>query len=301
MKHRFFRGFLCAALCLVLALSAAGCQAKGQAVNLMEKLSALTVSDRTLGIEGAFTALSDITDGKADPALVGRWVSADGRTAYTYAADGTERVESEDYGSFDTKFTCITREGYRVLCEEAQMTDPDAEGGTAESTVLAYTAYRVENDVLYLTTVERAADSDVYGSFQAALVMMFRTDASGSPAAAIAKNPIALDSLNGTWSGDTGDFTIENGTLKTGSDSFALSFDERNRLVAEKDGQTTAYGMNIIACRTYGDWADKTVRMGLYYTGADESDKPNLLPLLDDWKTEYGWEDWYYTGGFELQ
>ena len=301
MKHRCFRCFLCAALCLALALSAAGCQAKGQAVNLPEKLSALTVSDRTLGIEGAFDALSDIADGKADPALVGRWVSADGRTAYTYAADGTERVESEDYGSFDTKFTCITREGYRVLCEETQMTSADADGGTAESTVLAYTAYRVENDVLYMMTVEKAADSELYNSFQAALVMMFRTDKSGSPAAAIAKNPIALDSLNGTWSGDKGDFTVENGTLKTGSDSYALSFNEKNQLVAEKDGRATAYSMNVSVYKTYGDQPNQTVRMGLYYTGADENDKPNLLPLLDDWKTEYGWKDWYYTGSFELQ
>ena len=54
-----------------------------------------------------------------------------------------------------------------------------------------------------------------------------------------------------------------------------------------------------VVYKTYGDWPDKTTRLGLYYTGADENDKPNLLPLLDDWKTDYQWEDWYYSGSFE--
>ena len=41
--------------------------------------------------------------------------------------------------------------------------------------------------------------------------------------------------------------------------------------------------------------------LGLYYTGADEDDLPNLLHLMDDWKTDYAWDTWYYTGSFELQ
>ena len=26
-----------------------------------------------------------------------------------------------------------------------------------------------------------------------------------------------------------------------------------------------------------------------------------LLPVLDDWKTDYSWDTWYYTGSFKLQ
>ena len=299
MKNRTFRSGLCAVLCLVLVLSAAGCQAKKQAVNLREKLFALAVTDEDLGIAGAYSALSDIEDGKADPELEGKWITGDGKTVYTYAADGTVKIESEDYGSFDSKYTCFTRGDHKILCEEATMNSTDVDGNTTESTALIYTAYRVENDALYMVTVEERDEK--FSSHQAALVMLFRADGSGSTSAAMAKNPISMDSLNGTWSGEKGDFTIENGTLKTGSDSYALSFNEKNQLVAEKDGRATAYSMNVSVYKTYGDQPSQTVRMGLYYTGADENDKPNLLPLLDDWKTDYQWEDWYYAGSFELE
>ena len=104
MKKRL----LFAALCLVLLLSCVGCSAKKPGVDLRVKLDALTVSDEDLGIKDQFSALSDITGGSIDDALVGRWVSADGRTSYTYAADGTQKIESEDYGNFDVKYTCMT-------------------------------------------------------------------------------------------------------------------------------------------------------------------------------------------------
>ncbi len=296
MKNRSFRRAVCVLLCLVLALCAAGC-AKKQPVDLREKLSALAVTDEDLGIAGAYSALSDIEDGKADPDLVGRWVTADGRTAYTYDADGTAKVESEDFGTFDTKYTCASRGGSKLLFEEATMTSTDTEGNTEESAALSCTAYRVENDALYMVTVEER--DEMFTSHQAALVMMFRADKSGSAAAAIAKNPIDLACLNGTWSGEKGDLTIENGTLRTGNESYPLSLDGQNRLVVGKEGAATAYNMNLSVYKTYGDWPDKTTRLGLYYTGADENDKPNLLPLLDDWKTDYQWEDWYYSGSFE--
>lgn len=299
MTNRSIRSCLCIALCLMLALSSAGCKAKTQEVNLLEKLSALTVSDEALGIADAYAALSDIPDGKPDPDLVGRWVTADGRTSYTYAADGTQQIESEDYGGFEARYACISRGDYKVLCEEAPMTSTDADGNTEESVALIFTSYRVENDALYMVTVEEA--NSEYSSSQNALVMMFRADKSGSAAAAIEKNPIAISSLNGTWSGEKGGFTIENGVLTLEGDSFALSFDGQNQLVAEKDGQATAYAMNVSVYKTYGDWPDETTRLGLYYTGADEADKPNLLPVLDDWKNDYQWTDWYYTGSFELE
>ena len=163
--------------------------------------------------------------------------------------------------------------------------------------MLSFTAYRVENDALYMVTVEER--DEMFTSHQSALVMMFRADAGGSTAASIQKNPISMDTFSGSWSGDKGEFTIENGVLTFDGARYALSLNEKNQLVVEKDGKATVYSMNISDYKTYGDWPDETVRLGLYYTGADEADKPNLLPLLDDWKTEYQWEEWYYSGSFE--
>ena len=295
MKKRW----ICAVLCSVLALACFGCQAKKTEVNLPEKLAALTVSEEALGIQDQYAALSDVTDGAVDPDLVGKWVTADGATSYTFAADGVEKIESESYGNFDVSFTCLTRGDYKILCEELTMTSEDVDGNSTESTVLSYTAYRVENDALYMVTVE--GDPEDFGSYQSALVSMYRADESGSAAASIAKNPIALRSLDGTWISETGSFTIENGKLTCDGESGRLSFDEKNQLVVEKDGKSTAYAMNISTKKLYGDEPAESTVLGLYYTGEDESDLPNLLPILEDWKTDYAWDSWYYTGSFELQ
>ena len=40
--------------------------------------------------------------------------------------------------------------------------------------------------------------------------------------------------------------------------------------------------------------------LGVSYTGADENDKPNLLPVLTDYKTEFEYDSWYYSGSFKL-
>ena len=251
-----------------------------------------------LGIKDQFSALSDITGGSIDDALVGRWVSADGRTSYTYAADGTQKIESEDYGNFDVKYTCITCGDYKILCEEVPMTSSDAEGNATESTALSYTAYEIENDVLYMAMVEE--HDPMYTTNQTALVSMFKADGSGSAARSMAKNPIDLSCLNGTWVTEKGSFTIENGVLTCDGESGKLSFNDKNQLVVEKDGSATVYSMNLSILKNYDDGSEKTM-LGLYYTGADEDDLPNLLHLMDDWKTDYAWDTWYYTGSFELQ
>lgn len=288
---------LCAALCLVL-LSCAGCQTKKTDVNLREKLAALAVSEEALGIQGKYAALSDVTDGTVDPDLVGKWVTADGTTSYTYSADGTETIESEDYGNFDVQYTCLTRGDYKVLCEEVTLQSEDAEGNQTESASLSYTSYRVENDALFMMIVE--GDPGDFTTNQTALVAMYRADKSGSPAASVKKNPITLSCLDGTWVTEKGFFTIENGKLTCDGESGTLSFNDKNQLVVTKDGSATAYSMNISVLKNYDDGSEKTM-LGLYYTGADEDDLPNLLHLMDDWKTEYMWDTWYYTGSFELQ
>ena len=290
------RRILCAVLCFALALPCAGCRAKR--VDLREMLKELSVSEQALGIEGKYTALSDVAGGSADPALTGKWVSADGTTSYTYGADGTETVESETYGDFDVSYTCLTCGEHRILCEEVTMRGEDDEGNPTESVSLSYTAYRVENDALYMMTVE--GDPGDYATNQTALVTMYRAGRDGSAAAAIKKNPIDLRSLEGTWATEKGFFTIENDKLTCDGESGTLSFNDKNQLVVSKDGRATAYSMNLSVLKDYADGGECTV-LGLYYTGENEDDLPNLVHLMDDWKTDYGWDTWYYTGSFELQ
>ena len=38
--------------------------------------------------------------------------------------------------------------------------------------------------------------------------------------------------------------------------------------------------------------------MGVSYTGADENDKPNLLPCMTDWAAEYDWNEYLFNASF---
>ena len=161
----------------------------------------------------------------------------------------------------------------------------------------------MENDALYQVIVEEVNED--YTSSYSSLVTLYRADETGSAAASIAKNPIDLKALNGTWKSDEkGGFTLEDGVLTLGADNYNVSFDEKNQLVVEKDGQSTAYHMAVSLMKEY-DYEDRTqfttsTMMGVNYTGADENDKPNLLPLLTDYKSEYDYDSWYYSGSFKL-
>ena len=80
---------------------------------------------------------------------------------------------------------------------------------------------------------------------------------------------------------------------------------EQGRLVVASGDASTEYPVNLVLRKDYENNdkanATETISMGISYTGADENDKPNLLSVLDDWKTDYQWDDWYYTGTFDLQ
>ena len=277
---------------------------KAKPINLLEKLKALMVTDAKLGLKGKYNSLSEIKDGKIDPDLTGVWAMADGSTTYTYNEDGTAVAESKDYGSSEIKYTCIEINGYKIICEEMKMESEDTEGKTTESTVIGYTAYTIENDALYTVTVEDTTDTNMT-SAQSMLVTLYRADEKGSADAAMAKNPIDIASYNGTWTNEKGTITIADGTLTLGKDSYKLSLDKKNQLVVEKDGVSTAYSSGISIRKNYssGDktQATETTAFVLSYTGADEKDKPNLASVLDDYKQEYGYETWYYSGGFDLQ
>ncbi|MCR5150142.1 MAG: hypothetical protein K6B52_02825 [Clostridiales bacterium] len=299
-----FKKILCMTLCVLMVAVFAGCGAKNSSstgVNIVEKLNSLMVSDQTLGISGKYTKLADIKEGSVDKELVGTWLTADGATSYTYGEDGIIKAKSE-YGDNELPFTCMTIDGYRIICEEHELSPEFYDGAKEGDTQLSYTAYSVENDALYQVIVEQVNED--YNQNISALVIMYHADESGSASEAVKKNPIDLNALNGTWKCDNGSFTVSNGTLTLGDDSFTLSLDENNKLVVSKDGESTTYGMAISCMKEY-DYEDRTkftesVAMGISFTGSDENDKPNLLPVLVDYKTEFDYDTWYYSGSFTL-
>ena len=288
-------------LCLLMVATLFGCgMSVGKEVNLRDKLSSLMATDDALGIKGKYSALSEITDGSVDKDLIGTWKTADGETSYVYNEDGTEKVTSE-YGDTQAKFTCLTLGEYKVICEESEMESEDVDGNTTTSTVVSYSTYDVDNDALYFTNVEDTTDENMDSS-QYALMIMYRADESGSVDAAVAKNKIALDSFTGTWASEKGEIKIADGTLTLGEDVYDISINDKGKLVVDKDGAFTEYSVNISVRKQY-EGEDKTqstetTALGLYFTGADENDKPNLESVLDDWGE---FMPNYYSATFDLQ
>ena len=288
-------------LCFVLAASLFGCgMSIGKEVNLRDKLASLMATDDALGIKGKYSALSDITDGGVDKDIIGTWKTADGETSYVYNEDGTVKVSSE-YGDTESKFTCLTLGEYKVICDESEMESEDVDGNITTSTVVSFSTYDVDNDALYFANVEDTTDENMDSS-QYALMIMYRADESGSVDAAVAKNKIALDSFTGTWASEKGEIKIADGTLTLGEDVYDISMNDKGKLVVDKDGLSTEYSVNISVRKQY-DGEDKTnatetTALGLYFTGADEKDKPNLESVLDDWG-EYMPN--YFSGTFDLK
>jgi hypothetical protein len=288
-------------LCLLMVVSLFGCSMSfSKEVNLRDKLESLMTSDDALGIKGKYSAIADITDGKVDKDLVGTWKTADGETSYTFGEDGTAKATSE-YGDSEVKFTCLTLGEYKVMCEESEMESSDVDGNTTTSTVVSYSTYDVDNDALYFTNVEDTTDENMDSS-QYALMTMYRADESGSIDAAVAKNKIALDSFAGTWASEKGKITIADGTLTLDKDTYDISMSDNGKLVVDKDGAFTEYSVNISVRKQYeGEdktQATETTALGLYFTGADENDKPNLESVLDDWGE---FMPNYYSATFDLQ
>ena len=288
-------------LCFVLAASLFGCgMSVGKEVNLRDKLASLMATDDALGIKGKYSALSDITDGSVDKDLIGTWKTADGETSYVYNEDGTVKVTSE-YGDTESKFTCLTLGEYKVICDESEMESMDVDGNTTTSTVVSYSTYDVDNDALYFANVEDTTDENMDSS-QYALMIMYRADESGSVDAAVAKNKIALDSFTGAWASEKGEIKIADGTLTLGEDVYDISMNDKGKLVVDKDGSSTEYSVNISVRKQY-ETEDKTqateiTAIGLYFTGADESDIPNLASVLDDWGE---FMPNYYSATFDLK
>ena len=70
----------------------------------------------------------------------------------------------------------------------------------------------------------------------------------------------------------------------------------------EKDGKATEYSANISVKKQYENedktQSTETVALGLYFTGADDNDKPNLESVLDDWGD---FMPNYYSGTFDFK
>ena len=300
---------VCFFLCVIMTVSLWGCQAKqtetpetltqadgaaAQKINPLEKLAELTFDDEELGIAGRYKSLTDITDGSVDPALTGSWTTADGMNTYIYNEDGTGRTVTESFGENMFDFTCIKSGNVHVVCNEAGMLG-DVEEGTM---ALSYFAYTIENNVLYMVAVEERNPD--FPSSQSALIALYRNDEDGNIVDSLAANLYDISAFDGTWTSDKCDITIENGKLTSGGESWDVRLNDINQLVAEKDGGHTVYSMGVsVSIEHDGDNTTETPCLSLSYTGTDENDKPNLLPVLDDWNAEYDWDSYYYNGSFK--
>lgn len=294
---------LIALLCVLMTASLFGCKNinVSKEVNLRDKLTSLMTTDEALGVKGKYNTIEDIKDGSVDKDLTGTWKTADGSITYVYNEDGTAKASMEDYGETDTAFTCLTSGGYKIICEGSEMESTDAQGNTTTTTVVTFSTYNIDNGVLYMTNVEDTTDENITSS-QYALVVLYRADDSGSIEESMSKNSIALDTFAGTWTSEKGDITIADGTLKFGEDVYDISMNDKGKLVVDKDGVSSEYSVNVSVMKHYegedNATATEDAAFGLYYTGADENDKPNLIDVLDDWGD---FKPNYYSGTFSLQ
>ena len=293
-------------------------------INLRDKLVSLAATDAALGLRDKYSSFDDITGGFIDTDLVGTWNTNYGLT-WTYNEDGTitdaeggsdhyrgQTISTGDYTIqiYYQRFICMSVDAYNVICEEAKMTIKDAESKVTESTALSYSTYEVNNDALFLTYTYDTFDDTInellydtietdYNSAYFYLLVMYRVDENGSTEAAVAKNSISPDTFAGTWVSENGEFTVADGKLSLGEDTFDISVDGRGdvfvNLTVTSDYSTTEYTVFFSVSVQYDDEnrTDEIIdlSMQLSYWSEDENDKPNLLPVLDE----------SFSGNFHLQ
>ena len=277
--------------------------------NLKDIITSLKATEADLGLEDKYETFDDVTGGKVDSALIGTWKTADGSATYTYGEDGILKTKTDFYGSVsedEARYTCLSAEGKNIVCNETEYINYPEDGGKPKAeTVIIYSTYKISGDVLYEMSVEEAdPDSDNYN---AAILIFYKADKNGSAETAIKSNPVNLESLYGTWKND-GDksITIDENGLVCDGETYKLSINDENDLVAKKGGSKTAYKFSLVYSKLYdGDGEEKHVseegfKLALNYTGKDESDKPNLLPVMEDWHTLYEYDSWYYSANFDL-
>ncbi len=302
--------FLIVALLLSVLVGCSGNDtAADDGINIRNMLTSLMVTEADLDLVDKYESVADIKDGTVDADLVGLWVSADESMKYTFLEDGVQNVETELYGSSTgIKYTCLPIGDYKILCEDLTvMSYTDDSEEATEMQELGYTAYSIQNDVLYMVTVESMDEE--YTSNAASLIILYKVDENGDFSAAVANNPISMSSFYGEWTSEEGPsckidkkgITISDDSVNYGNQPLPISIKGNDKLVIEAGDKTTEYGFNIADIRTYTVEDEKktldseTFDLLLTYSGQDEEDKPNLVDIMTDWKTEYGYDSWYYA------
>lgn len=282
------------------------CGGKGKpaddGVNIKEQLSSMIASDKELDLAGKYKTVAEITDGKIDEALIGKWVTLDGDTSYTFSDNGIMTAESKKYDSVtEVKYTCLDVEDRNVLCEDLIMNSYPEDGGEPEETVVInYNVYSVQDDALYMVTVE-TTDDEVYGSYSATFVNLYKADDKGNIIESYKKNAISLSSFYGKWDSEGTEVIIDNKGLTVNGNTYALSLSDSGNLIVGKDGKSTEYKYAMVHNKVYGmenrtEPETQEIILSFFYTGKDENDVPNLVDIMDNWKKDYDWNEWYYTG-----
>lgn len=275
--------------------------AAARGVDLKEMLRALYTSEEELGLAGKYTSTKDIPEAKVDPELVGVWKRADGSLTYVYNEDGTAVASMELYGDNESTFTCITSGGYHILAEDLEMVDySDEEEKTVP--VVSYYSYKIENDALYLTSVESPDEYSTQSITQ--ILVFYRADENGDITASASKNPVDIRSFYGEWvygDDEEGRFTIdENGFTLDGGKTLPVAWNEKGSLVIGDADGITEYSAGLAYERLYDNSDTKEVTgenysLAISYTGKDEKDRPNLADAMNDWHAEYGYDQFYYS------
>ena len=227
----------------------------------------------------------------------------DGLASYEFLEDGSQNIETA-YGDNSTIFTCLTIDDYNVLCTKTTLTKEDENGESTEVETVAYTTYKVIGDTVYMTSVEDTTEEYINSS-QVVLQILYKGDENGNFEEALKESGVAVESFAGSWEAEEGNIEIKDNTLIAGSDTFDLSFDDKQQLVATKDGESTTYSINLSIKREY-DTDDRTkytdnYSLGIYYEGKDENDVPNLVDVMQDWHKEFDSEQFYYSGNYTMK
>lgn len=293
-------------LCAVLAVGVfAGCSVsftKTEPIDIKSALGSLLCTEEELGLAGKYEKLADIKVASIDEAIVGTWFSADGELKFTYNSDGTCKVEAYD-SQDESVFTCLTVGEKKILAQEATMTEYDENDKEVESTVVTYSAYSTNDNVMCMAAVGDEAND---GSNQkiTTLQVYYKADEDGSIDSALTAHPYDIASLKGTWKGDKGDLVFDGENLTVGEESYKVYFGGQNELTVEKDNTGFLYELTLTYSKYYGGEDNKleseSYGIGLTYTGENKDDRPNLENVLDDLHAEMDYNEYLFSGMFKL-
>ncbi len=317
-----FKMLFAVVLAIVMVFSFAACGGSGSGdgsgssgdatvLDPQEMIKSLFALTTDLGLDNTLTDISGIEGGTVDEDLVGTWISADGEYSYIYNEDGTSKFSYPAYGmDQDSTFTCVTADDKKVLCENTTMSNYDSDGNVVEEPVVSYTSYKVENDALYMVSIDTL--DDITTSTYSSLIMLYKADENGDISAALAKNPVSPEAFYGEWTDnsevnltiDENGMTVKDAPESIGSDPMTISSNDKGNIVIECNGVSTEYDYAYSLNREYSQEEPKEVEseifgLNLFYVGADENDRPNLADIMTDWHKEMDTDDFRFSMNLE--